>query len=732
MKSRLLRVETVQILEALWLSAVFIIPTICVSQYFIVSEADNAHAQVPKIAALRTIAAALLITYLFHIKTIKLGLRLDLSPSDIFRHVQFSYETLVFIAVSLVTISTIVTTILSSRPDISIWGLIPGQDGYSAYNAICYLVIFIIVVTNLKTPDQFRRLLISIITMGMLVSSIGFFQHFGVNIFELLPTSGNITPDYSRASLTTGNAVTAASLLLIPILVTLACAGSYINNYRLQLGFGTGLTVRILIWSIVLTAQLSALLFTLSRGPAIATISSIFLMIVTLIIFRKFSIATIMIVVTLIASVSSLSINAIPINYQDYTDDHNLPQLVDRVADIKTQVTSGGLNQRLSIWKSSAELIEHRPWFDSMDQTFTSLRFIIGYGPGTFQPVFNLTSRPGIYDGNPLEANHAHNYFIHKAVTEGLIGALSSVALLTSPILMSGALLIFRRNSNTTIQVVVLSGIFAVFSGRLAEQLLGLARVSDLAIFWICLAGAVAAVKMFHTSNPHTTECLQTTYKTSVSNPIRSTQVFVLVAATLTILLFTSSQAIIYPVSGIFAGKSRSTYENGNIQGSLSKIETAISITPNVPYYYLFKSIILIDLINNPEIGLHPSCSDQDKQIANYEEYQLCIAEDLYSTLSTARQIEPFWYQSTFQFAGVAQAYNQDKDALEAYEHLAQLLPTNRKVLHLLSEEYIAQKMFSTARNTLNRSLMISKSNPQSGNNDLFINEATKLLKSAQ
>ena len=74
MKSLLTRIETIHILEALWLSAILAIPTVCLTQYFIVSEANSAYAQVPKVALLRIISAAMLIADVNSLRFIKLPL----------------------------------------------------------------------------------------------------------------------------------------------------------------------------------------------------------------------------------------------------------------------------------------------------------------------------------------------------------------------------------------------------------------------------------------------------------------------------------------------------------------------------------------------------------------------------------------------------------------------------------------------------------------------------------
>ena len=72
--------------------------------------------------------------------------------------------------------------------------------------------------------------------------------------------------------------------------------------------------------------------------------------------------------------------------------------------------------------------------------------------------------------------------------------------------------------------------------------------------------------------------------------------------------------------------------------------------------------------------------------------------------------------------------FGQDKESLHAYETLANLMPRNRTILHMLSKEYISRAMFKNAERTLEQSLNISELHSNSKNNDLLINEAMELL----
>lgn len=718
LKTNAKRINSRHILELLWLCATLLIPVICVKQYFLVSESDISHAQLPKIALLRIIAAAMLLVAIYQVRNISINLSPKKLSDSILRYIKSSNESWIVVSVFVFSLSIIITTIFSTNLRVSLTGLIPGQDSYSSYNTVCYLIIFTTIAINLKTKPQFYRLTCAVIGMGMIISIFGFFQHFGVDIFGFLPS-----PDYSRASLTTGNSVTAGSLLLMPIAVTFICSIFHIYNIHQNNGLGQTVVVRALCWLIILSVQISALLFTLSRGPWIATTITAVLLISCLIIFRKLRFSVTFITTIAASLMVATCLHYIPVHY---SEESSSSKAIERVTNIKTQVATGGLNQRLTIWTSSAELILYRPWFQSERLPLAQIRPIVGYGPATFAYVFNLTSLPSAYGGMPLEAHHAHNYFIHQAVSQGILGFISSIGLLTAPILVSLYLLIFKRKTNTDQQILLLSGVFALFSGRLADQMVSLAVVSDLTIFWILMAMTLVGIRIFYGNvTLATASTSPKVIKPSSQDPYR---IFTLVSLALAILIITCIYTVKYPIAGVWAGESRYSYESGNLNESLSHIDSAIAWAPDVPYYYYFKNIVLRAFINQPEMGIHKDCEKRANHITENEAYHLCLAEALYATLDTGRQINPFWYHTTLEFATVAKQFGQDEDSLVAFQHLSKILPTNRAILHLLSREYIERGMLDHAKITLNRSLTISSANPLSDNHPLFVNEALNLL----
>ena len=62
-------------------------------------------------------------------------------------------------AVIFFCLTTLLSTALSASFNVSLWGAVPGQDGYATYTLMAYLVLFGVIATHLKTKTQVGRLL---------------------------------------------------------------------------------------------------------------------------------------------------------------------------------------------------------------------------------------------------------------------------------------------------------------------------------------------------------------------------------------------------------------------------------------------------------------------------------------------------------------------------------------------------------------------------------------------
>ena len=96
----------------------------------------------------------------------------------------------VFLAVEFYLGTTLLSTALSGSFTVSLWGEVPGQDGYPAYTIAAYVLLFTVIATHLKTRPQLWRLLGAIVAMGVLVSGYAVLQHYGHDFLNLIETTG--------------------------------------------------------------------------------------------------------------------------------------------------------------------------------------------------------------------------------------------------------------------------------------------------------------------------------------------------------------------------------------------------------------------------------------------------------------------------------------------------------------------------------------------------------------
>ena len=140
--------------ELLWLLVVVLVPVAFVSKGELISASAIAYLEVPKIALLRTFVGLMAVLWL-----IEWGIHAWFAPPASLReggllsHPRGWAAALrswlgsqpgrwMFLAVALFVASTLISTGLSASFGVSMWGEVPGEDGYSAYNIIAYVVLF--------------------------------------------------------------------------------------------------------------------------------------------------------------------------------------------------------------------------------------------------------------------------------------------------------------------------------------------------------------------------------------------------------------------------------------------------------------------------------------------------------------------------------------------------------------------------------------------------------------
>ena len=290
-------------LEFLWLLTAAAVPLIFLKPEWVLSEAVNAYVEVPKTAALRTLAGLMAILWIVEwvlkgglegrlgkwvlllalevvllyftgvdgvlllavhvfLVTFLLGsfLAFGLGTFNILPYpgrlkgwvVQQPSRLLVVAAVVYVA-AAITATIFSQNFWISVWGEVSAQFGYSAYTTVSYFIVFAVVATHLKTPTQLWRLLAVIVVTGVLLATYGTVQHYDLDPLNLGETGAD------RISATMANPVFAGATFVITSLMIIGLGLTVLE--RLGWSF-----LRVAVWAALIAMQLLVIFWTEARG----------------------------------------------------------------------------------------------------------------------------------------------------------------------------------------------------------------------------------------------------------------------------------------------------------------------------------------------------------------------------------------------------------------------------------------------------------------------------------
>lgn len=394
--------------------------------------------------------------------------------------------------------------------------------------------------------------------------------------------------------------------------------------------------------------------------------------------------------------------------------------------EVTGELTTGSLHQRGIIWRASWQLMRDVPWFGFDSLALPWLRPIIGYGPDLFRYAYLLESTAADGSYLPLEPDHAHNFFIHQAVEQGILGVLSSLGLFAAMFGAGGYLLLRKRTQSTQVQVLVLSGLLAVMAGRFVEQMVGVARVSDLTIFWALLAvfavlpaamqttagsetgaspaqGQVRGVRRNRSGRPGG----------SVSAPYdrqRLVRLALVGWAVGGIIALTWVKTISYPRAGMAAADAVDHFQRGDFQGAVAGLDRAIDLAPDVPVYYNFKSSVLAAYLQYPGAPPEPQCSRR----AQGTPYDICLGQKIYLNNLAAVEHRPFYWRSRLALANSALALGRHDEAIRLYRETLELAPASWPLHNRLAEAYIDIGRPQKALAVLEKSLGITGQSPRS------------------
>lgn len=489
-------------IEAGWLTAAVLIPIAVAHDSWMVG-----FIQMPKVFLLRSIAV-----YLLVLLAVEWAVRPSLPRQEggvssvrvlsrLWLWAKAHPARWILFGAAAVLVANVISLLFSPVRSIGLTGVDPGWDTYGLFSVASYIVLFVAVVTHLKTADQLRRLLWALTGASMLAGLYAIWQHFGLDIFR--SGSGPLF----RATGSFGNPIFLGSFLVLTIPLTLAV----FLPYRARMSTIT----HIWLGAGLIALQTSALLFSLSRGPWVAFAFSMTVLLVLAVWVwtrhegrfapferdpstgeARLGPAVRILAMLLVAGVISMLLNLVPVIG---SENSAASAVGSRVASIAPDV-GGGLNNRRTIWTTAAQAYVSVPWVDTQaypeipDLGFRFLRPIVGYGPDMFQYAYPLVGE-STYTFEL--ASHGHNFLVHTALELGLLGILAYG-------LLAGAigLYLFRmlrraqRGEYPFWVAAVLVGLGGALAGRMLEQIPGKAQVSDLSLSWMLAATVAAMVSM--------------------------------------------------------------------------------------------------------------------------------------------------------------------------------------------------------------------------------------------
>ena len=282
------------------------------------------------------------------------------------------------------------------------------------YSLISYIVVFAMMLQNMRTKEQIERLVTAVVLTSIPIALYGILQHYGL---DPLPWGGDVR---RRVAGNMGNAIFIAAYLIMALPLTL---------YRTVESFTAILTtdetrvVDIVLgasYVFVLAIQVICIFFTQSRGPWLGLVGGLFFFFLVLAVVRRWRWlvwATVIAVLAVAIFLVVFNLSSSPL--EPLREAQYIGRL-GRVLD-KEERTS---KVRLLIWQGAVDMVLPHPPLEQPNGArdwMNGARSLIGYGPESMYVAYNRFYPPDLahYEKRNASPDRSHNETFDSLVVTG-------------------------------------------------------------------------------------------------------------------------------------------------------------------------------------------------------------------------------------------------------------------------------------------------------------------------
>lgn len=291
------------------------------------------------------------------------------------------------------SLALMVSALTGLNPRISLLGSYNRDQG--VVTLLSYLALFLLAAARLRTLDQLRRLLDTVVLVGLVVGVYGVLQRFGL---DPVPWGGYGDETTVRVIGTQGNATFLAGYLVLAMLVTL---------HSLLTARREGRPAALAAYAVALACQFLALLFSDSRGATLGLAAGLAVWALAHAAWRGNR--GLVGAIAGLAVVGMLSLALLNVAGGGLS---NVP-VVGRLGRL-TDPTVNSNAVRIMVWEGMSNLIKSEDG-----------RLALGVGPEALYLAYYPYFQPGLRAvENPLTGTHdrSHNEILDRLATTGVLG----------------------------------------------------------------------------------------------------------------------------------------------------------------------------------------------------------------------------------------------------------------------------------------------------------------------